>query len=494
MDLEIERKDFLLGAAAALLAGLLYVGFPSRSYVFEGLLWALPIDLEYLHKLCPGNYILYGPVGNLFHQLARLGGYSGLAVNSLQIMDGLFGAAGLFFFFLNLRQIGIVRTDAFLWSMILGVSLGHWRWSTEAQSYIFGAFLLELNLFFLILYAKGRGSPFLLGALGALAVTGHIVNAVFAPVAIWFLLARHGKEWKKPVLQYAATALLLSLAAYAAVLGLVVQPADSAAAWHWFLGSADTPDGSIWWHGGAGIHGRLPWLKMTVNIFTSFQPGFDSPPDWRFAGVFLWLARALLALFGYWLVRFRSGLEGLQKTVAAGCLVWLGAYGCVFSSWEPYTMVYRVADLIPLCVLLALGAKFAKGGKAIAALLLMSLAAGNFTSEIYPRSFASNNPFLARMEFIKAHTREGDWVAGSGGGDELYIPYFALRRPLIVGRATDNPAGIARRIHSEMDRGRDVYVTSRILSESSLRALFQGFRQQETARDSGGFALYRLTR
>ena len=36
-----------------------------------------------------------------------------------------------------------------------------------------------------------------------------------------------------------------------------------------------------------------------------------------------------------------------QKTLLGACLLWLGLYAGVFSSWEPNTMVYRVSDLLP---------------------------------------------------------------------------------------------------------------------------------------------------
>src|SRR4029077_1273710 len=91
-------------------------------------------------------------------------------------------------------------------------------------------------------------------------------------------------------------------------------------------------------------------------------------------------------------------------------------------------------------------------------------ALGTRGTEIYPRSFASNNSNLERMAFLKAHTAEGDWVTGDGRQDEIYIPYFAQRRPIVVQRYVGQPGLLAGLINALQAHQQTVYVTSRVMS------------------------------
>src|SRR5262249_31991035 len=94
-----QLRERLVQALLFVAAFSLYLSFLSKSYVFEGLARAMPIELGRFRSLFNGNYVLYGFVGWCFHNLLRLFGAEPLAVHSLQIMDALFGAAGLWIFF-----------------------------------------------------------------------------------------------------------------------------------------------------------------------------------------------------------------------------------------------------------------------------------------------------------------------------------------------------------------------------------------------------------
>jgi hypothetical protein len=189
----LKTDDFICAGIAALAVALLNLSFLSKGYVLEGMARAIPIELGQFRSVFYGNYILYGFVGDCFHHLLKAFGYSGLAVDSLIIMDGFIGAGGIFVFFLILRALRADYFSAFLWCAVLAFTLGYWHWSTEAEDYIFSTFILTLNFLFLLLYyleALPR-SPVLLGFLYALAVMGHIINGIFAPVILWFLYCSH---------------------------------------------------------------------------------------------------------------------------------------------------------------------------------------------------------------------------------------------------------------------------------------------------------------
>ena len=205
----------------------------------------------------------------VFHTLLQAVGFQHLAVVSLQIMDALIGAAGLFVFYLTLRRLGGTVFSSLVWSVVLGGCLGYGLWSTDAEDYIFSTVLLLTHFYFLVRYIQERGDPVVLGALEGLAILGHIVNGLFGLVGIWFLVRAHGAKWRAPVLKYIAAAACVAGTAYAGVLLFIQKPGSVHAAWSWFKGSAGA------WSNSAELGGPMTdtkfaqWLAMSLNIFGS---------------------------------------------------------------------------------------------------------------------------------------------------------------------------------------------------------------------------------
>lgn len=480
--------------AAALAADL---ALRSKSFVFEGLARAMPIDVGRWRDLCPGNYLLYGPLGFCFHHLLALLGLRQPAVYSLQTMDALLGAGGLALYYGVLRRLGAARGAAAAWACVLGASLAWWLWSTDAQNYIFSAFLLMLAFRGLARRLSGEDvAPWKLGALGGLAVLGHVVNVLFAaPIAVCLWLTERRPRRARALGEAAGAFAAAAAAAYALALAVFVRPANWGAAAHWFLGSAAVGGGAApRWHGGLSAASLGQWARMTLNVFVSFSPAFSRPPAPGWTPAVLWAARlalAALAAAGAW-AGFRRRPGRLEPAAAKVCLAWLAAYALVFTSWEPWTMVYRVPDLIPLTTLLFLCARALRRETALGAGLAALLAAGNFGAELYPRSFSSNNDGLRRMQAVKAATREGDWVTGEGGQDELYIPYFAERNPLLLGRFEGRPEALSRFIEGQLAAGRGVYATSDALAQGSWAGYFSRFSLSPAGSDGEGFVVYRV--
>lgn len=494
----LDREDFAWACILGLAIALIDVSFLSKTFVIEGLARAIPMELGRVRSLFLGSYFLYGPVGYASFLLARLLGYKGLAVEILQLLDVACGAAGIGLNFLTLRCMGADRRSAGVWSAILGFSLGYWRWSVEAENYIFSAFLLQLNFFVLIRYfRRGKGSPALLGALQALAMMGHIVNSLFSAVGLWILYSVHQRDWRRPALIYLGTGLGVCALTFGPALAILVRPADLRELVFWFLGSAGA-GGSFRWHGGLHLAGCWQWLKMTLNIFTSFEPDFHRPPMLKLSSAALWVSRGLISLFALNLaLRIKQLRRGRPLMIACG--LWVAAYACVFTSWEPATMVYRISDLIPIIFALYLGyqAAYDSGFRTLwlgaALALAASLAVGNFGAEIHPRSLESNNIHLARMKLIRSHSADGDWVAANGGIDPIYVPYFAQRRPLLVDYYLAEPEKLRVLVEGLVKSGQNIFVTSQVLEDPVLGGIFRKYKPRLEAR-SEGFALYELRR
>lgn len=463
---------------AALFAAALLLDWSllSKAYVFEGLARALPIDTGRWRELTPGHYVGYGPVGWVFHHLLQALGRDQPAVVSLQLLDGLCGAGGVALQFSSLRRLGASRAAAAAWSMVLAGAYAWWLWSTDAQAYVFSGLLLAA-VFRLVVerLAGGKISPKLLGAAHGLALAGHLVNGLFAlpiAVALWRTTPRNARG--RAFLEYAAAFAATGAALYALALGLFVRPETAERAWRWLQGSAavGATEDAVAWHGSLSLASAGTWLSTTLGVLTTVTTA-----RWIVLG-------AAFASF----MRLRKS-SGLARDAALVCLSWIGAYALVFTSWEPQTLVYRVPEAVPLTILLYLGLRSTGAGAALAAILL----AANGAAELVPRSKAENNAALQRMAFIQAHTTPMDFVTGDGGTDELYVPYFAHRPPLVLGQYAGRPEKLEERMKAILARGGGVVITSRALADETWGPFFAKRKLTPIAKREDGFALYRLS-
>jgi hypothetical protein len=264
------------------------------------------------------------------------------------------------------------------------------------------------------------------------------------------------------------------------------------------LGSLKKGGGGLRWHGGFDILSLKLWLRTTVNIVASFAPDFQRGAGGAAAQIFLAAARALtLAFLLRFAWRFRS-LTGPRRAAGVLCLVWLASYAMVFTSWEPQTMVYRVSDLVPITTLFFLGADGAaeEFWRFAPAVFAVCLGVGNFLGDVYPRSIAENNVLLQRMGFIRRATPPDSWVASpeaNGGGEELYLPFFAQRRPILLTVYRDRPMDLVARLDPILAGGQAVFVSSAVMADPFWSYFFGGYRPVAAARDADGFELYRLT-
>jgi hypothetical protein len=466
--MKAERRADLAWAAGLFLAGAaLYLSFLSKVYVFEGLARAMPIELGEWKRLLNGNYLAYGVMGAAFHHLLGLFGLAPLAVVSLQALDALLGGAGLALHFAVQRALGASRPAAAAWAAALAVTLGWWTWSAEAENYVFSAVLVHALFLGLALRLAGRKVPaWALGALHALAMTGHIVNGVMGLACVYALwTTTEPRRRAKELGVYILTGGLCIGAAYGLALA-VVRPESAA---RWFLGSAATSE---------GLNTRDVWTLANLGVWLGTSGRAVAADPWGPAVAVL----ALAAAFGL------SAQKGLRRAAAIAAGLQLLAYALVFTRWEPYTGVYRVPDLPAFILLLSLAVPArwsAPSGAALAALL----AAANLGAAS-ARADAGQNPRLARMEALKAASREGDWAAGEGG-DELYIPYFAQRRPLVLGRFRGRPEAVRKAAADIAAHGQSLYLFRDTVKDPFWAPHWAELELEAVVSDGEGPLLYR---
>ncbi|MBI4386843.1 MAG: hypothetical protein HY551_05625, partial [Elusimicrobia bacterium] len=420
------------GGAVGFAAALLYLSFPSARYNFDGVACAIAVDLADFRHLVHGNHLVYGLVGYLWHSFWRMLGYGGPSLQSLQALNSLLGALGAGLFVRLAVRSGGGLAAAMVGGAGLMVSRIYWTWSLEAQVYPLGA------VFLIAAATEALGerprAPYLALA-HAGAMLGHVGHAMFIPVCLYALPT--GKER----LRYAAW-LGAALAICYLIAGILfVRPDSMGDVRTWLLGSAAlTLDKSFQWHGGYSLGHLRDWLRISLTMF----------------GAGAWAGAVFLGLAAWG--AFRSWTA--RPKVARVAALWLAGYALLFLSWEPYTEVYRITDLIPLWLLIAAGVPRPKkwmGGSAALAAGVLALGLWNLRDVIVPRSDPARNSGLQRALWIARKTPEEAWVAVDHE-DQVYVPYFAHRRPLILRYHVADRDSLSRRIEAIGAAGLPLYV------------------------------------
>ena len=168
---------------------LLYLSFRSLYFNFDGSACATAVELSDFKHLVHGNHLVYGVLGWLFDQGWRLLGYGGRAILSLQVLDGILGAAAAAVFASILHRAGRGEREAALGAAALAVSQAWWFWSLEAQVYMLGALFAALSAREAL---ADSPSPERLGLWHAGAVLGHVGHVMALPALIFILTRKRG--------------------------------------------------------------------------------------------------------------------------------------------------------------------------------------------------------------------------------------------------------------------------------------------------------------
>lgn len=440
----------------AAFAGALLLNLSTRSlfYNFDGVACAIAVELSDFKHLVHGNHLAYGVVGWAFHSLWKLFGYQGPALLPLQILDSILGAAGAAYFADLLRKQGRGEREALLGGAALAVSHAWWFWSLEAQVYMLGAL-------FIVLAAREALSdqprPAILGLWQGLAILGHVGHLMALPALV------HALRRKRPVKNYAVSLAATVVLAYLAAAVFAIKPSSIQDLKLWLLGSAALGvDRGFSWHSTPLAYSLFAWSRMSFRVFTEFvgRTGLS------------WTLGVILAV-----LPVLAAARGASEKTREGSfwLIWLAGYALLFIAWEPYTIVYRVTDLMPLLALATLGLSGFSPKVRAAALAAWILAAGayNYATVVKPASVFSNNPDLVEAEWTKISTPQEAWVLVNGRGG-AYIPYFAGRRTVNL-RYFDAPGSLEVKLDDLTKAGQLLFVTGRTLEQDGLRARLEAY-------------------
>ncbi|PCI31282.1 MAG: hypothetical protein COB53_13545 [Elusimicrobia bacterium] len=426
-------------AAAAALA--LYLALPSFRFNHDGVACAIAIELADVKHLLHGNHLLYGWLGMVFHGIVQALKLPLTALWSLQLMDSMLGALGTGLFCRLLLKLKLPVWIAWLASMGLATSYGWWLFSIDAQVYLLGA------MFMILAWTEAlseKPNPYRLALWNSLGVLGHVLNVFFAPAALYSLWrSRDGITLRKDFMRYAFVSIVFVTSAYAIAGIYGVKPADLEEFKVWMLGSAALgPGRSFRWY--------MP-DSLATGIFQLLQSGFRVVSAYWAVGAVLWLG-ALAATFS------RNSAPRYAIRTA-----WLGIIGTlpILLTYEPYSIDYRVTDLVPLWLMAALwmrGDELSPPVRVWPVVLVACIAAANMSGGL--RSIMTpemNRPYQKAL-WLKGTLPPHAWVASSAL-DEVYVPYFAHLRPLNL-RYLQKPGQLKARIESLARRGEPVFIAA----------------------------------
>lgn len=430
---------------------LLNLSYRSLFYNFDGVACSIAVELSDFKHLVHGNHLAYGVVAWCFDKVWRIFGYQGQSVLVLETLDSLLGAAGAAIFSSLLRRSGRGEREAVLGAAALAVSHAWWFWSLEAQVYMLGAF-------FAVLSARealtDQPRPRLVGLYHAGAILGHVGHLMAFP-ALSFLLWKKGRA--RPVVRYSSTLAVAVLIPYILAGAFAMRPSSFHDVKVWLLGSAAlNTSRTFLWHSIPMSQAVPAWLLMSLRVFTEFVGR---------RGV-AWSVGLILAVLPV-LAAVRGAVDKTRESTF--WLLWLAGYAVLFVSWEPFTIVYRVTDLLALWALATLGLRALPSRWRLAALGAWTAGAlaFNLAYVVRPASRFENNPDLVEAAWTKVRTPEDAWVLANGRG-AVYIPYFAGRRPLNLVYLPDE-AALRARLDALAASGQAVYVSGRTLEEPGLR-------------------------
>jgi len=398
----------LTGLFAFVLPLIIYWRFPSSFWNFDGVACAAAVELGNPLYWFHAQHLIYGFLGFLsWTVLAPIGFVRALPV--LQLLSSVLSAMGAYYLYRTLVDQMGHRLLALGLSTAAACSAVVWIWSIEAQVYALGYLGLAAATYTLFSPASKHRS-WALGAWHALAILGHIVHVLWI-----FPLYVYLRNDRPTLKRYAIAVTSFVGVAYALVAVFVIAPYQGEAQWlsHWLKGSLGlTPDRSIAWHW-HGFVGAWLWLKTLPQMWW----GSLTPAASLSIVLFVFLMSRLIR-HTLWTERIRF------------CLVWIGVYAVFFSTWEPTTLCYRMTDVLPWTLLLAMGVSTLsspKVARVVVAGWVLSLAGLNGWSKILPmHDIKHNTAYQQTLALAKITPAESVYLT-AGGIPWIYLLYFTGR-------------------------------------------------------------------
>ncbi len=429
-----EKKLLWIGIPAVFLIYLLY---PTKNFYWDGIYFssiiedARRLDSSLFHP----NHLFYNVIGYLGYQAAHFFGWQIRAVDVLQIVGNIFGAASAVMFFYILKRILRSVYLSFTLTLLFAFSATWWKFATDADAYIPSVFFL-LTSFYLVL-PNQPPRPLLTALAHSSAMFLHELAVLFFPVVVLGIFFQTASmEWKKriySILQYALAAFALTFGIFCASFYLTAGVFDLKNFVSWL--TSYSPD--------IGFSPNL-WNNLLLSVRGNFRLFVDGRLNFY---EFDWLNIVLAILFGAAFValiiksaRNAGDFKKLWTTfrkatfyrhpITILCAVWVSVYSIFLFFFIPGNTFYRLFYLPALILLFGVLINSSRDFRTEIrrwrmALLVVVVALANFLFFIRPYSAVrTETPLSLTLEARGLWTNQTIIYYTSLNSDNRLVRYF----------------------------------------------------------------------
>lgn len=488
--------------ATALFFGTLavYLFTLSAHFAPDGVAFARLVDAGRLTE--PGffqaEHVLYPFIGWVWYEVWVFFGFTRGSLAPLQVLNAIFGAAGIAILFLTVRVALGARQHSLvpsvLAALVAGTTQAYWMHSTDAEDMIPSVAAVTLA-FLLLLRVRAADCPSrrLLAGLGftlGLAPLLHGTQVLFWPVAAAGLLLPR-PDWR--AVRWVAAWTLGTVAAVFLLVGVG------------FLGFRSPGDYLTWLTSAprVGVWGRLEVANLVTGaktaVYAVLHAGNALQMRELLAGSFTlftivaWLGIALIlgaaVATAVVLVRYRRVLP--NRAVAGLCVLWVALYTVFALYWAPEDIQFWITPIVPAVILLTYAYVVLQDRRdtphdLLAGLALFAFAVLvtiNAVAGLVPRSDITRNVAYQRAMCLGDGLGRQDLVISAGWDwAGTYIPYFTPLDyvsvlDIFVGPGQRDVARtrnlIAERIAAAHARGNSVWTVNFFDTSPSDRQFFQ---------------------
>lgn len=446
-----------------------YLLLPTKNYYWDGIGFSQTIeDSTGIATLLHPNHLLYNVVGAVPYRILHAGNFDVRAVDVLQRLNAVFGAAAVYCLFGILVRLGASTSVAGWLVSAFAFSGTWWRFSTDADAYILAALLLVLCA--ALLTRNSPPNPVGVGILHAGAMLIHELAIVFVPVALVGLAVRKDCEtsgWKSRrglvIVIYALVAGTITGGVYLWSYAVVRGPASVTGLVAWAL--SHSTDSAFNYRFGASV---AVSIRSWIQVVFSGRPGavdYSSPVTVGLVSGML--ATACMLAWSICSKVRRNGIKIRVWNVSGfrlGC-VWVGSFACFLVFWLPHNTFYKLLALPGLIVLLTSCIPPSKrvATKSPLALFVVLMVLCNLTFAIIPYSKESANSAVEFAIGLKTRLERGAIVYFRVfNSDDWLARYF---NPQTSWKYADS----IEAIDCDLRSGKSVWVETTALDEFRLQ-------------------------
>ncbi len=414
-----------------------YLLFPTRNYYWDGIFFARVIETVagFHPSLFHPNHLLYNVVGYFLFKAARIAGLQLRAIEVLQLANSVVSVLTAYLIYQILRRS--LRSDYLVWCLTLAFAFSStwWKFSTDANAYIFSVFCLLLAYNFTLRSFKPR--PVLVAVIFSSAALLHQLAVIAYPIMAlalyWQATAIRQKRRWWIVSQFCVLSFVLAFSAYCYCFYFVTGTLSPGRFVQWV--TSYSPDASFSFDALSNLGYTLRGnVRLFFSARLSLLRGLLSPAIVTVIVLFiivvlLWFASLVKATRARDLVLKNISSRVFADRTTALYLLWIWLYVAFLFFWLPQNTFYRLFYL-PAIILFFGELPAGRNGDNKKptyrlGLFVAVMTLSNFLFFIYPGAHAEKNPPLSlALEMNKV------WQPGtivyfhSENSDNNLVAYF----------------------------------------------------------------------